>query len=139
MFAHSSSALALCSEQVRSGSSMLLQQDLQAAQQQHCADSAPLLLVSHPLSDADTTIVIVCCVCLSGVMYNCRVLLLDKKVLLIRPKLHLANDGNYRETRYGAAALLKDNHVTSSQDGPARPHAASMCTTKSAGVQRMPF
>jgi NAD+ synthase (glutamine-hydrolysing) len=32
-------------------------------------------------------------------MYNCRVLLLDKKVLLIRPKLHLANDGNYRETR----------------------------------------
>lgn len=34
-----------------------------------------------------------------GVMYNCRVLLLDGKVLLIRPKLHLANDGNYRETR----------------------------------------
>lgn len=34
-------------------------------------------------------------------MYNCRVLLLDGKVLLIRPKLHLANDGNYRETRWG--------------------------------------
>jgi predicted amidohydrolase len=34
-----------------------------------------------------------------GVLYNCRVLLLDGKVLLIRPKLHLANDGNYRETR----------------------------------------
>ncbi|KAF6262108.1 glutamine-dependent NAD(+) synthetase with GAT domain-containing protein [Scenedesmus sp. NREL 46B-D3] len=37
-----------------------------------------------------------------GVLYNCRVLLLDGKVLLIRPKLHLANDGNYRETRYFA-------------------------------------
>ncbi|GFR45624.1 hypothetical protein Agub_g7031, partial [Astrephomene gubernaculifera] len=38
-----------------------------------------------------------------GVMYNCRVFLLDGRVLLIRPKLHLANDGNYRETRYFAA------------------------------------
>ncbi|KXZ51564.1 hypothetical protein GPECTOR_12g527 [Gonium pectorale] len=37
-----------------------------------------------------------------GVMYNCRVFLLDGRVLLIRPKLHLANDGNYRETRYFA-------------------------------------
>ncbi|GBF95639.1 glutamine-dependent NAD(+) synthetase [Raphidocelis subcapitata] len=35
-----------------------------------------------------------------GVLYNCRVLLLDGRILLIRPKLHLANDGNYRETRY---------------------------------------
>ncbi|KAF8062623.1 glutamine-dependent NAD(+) synthetase [Scenedesmus sp. PABB004] len=31
-----------------------------------------------------------------GVLYNCRCLLLDGKVLLLRPKLHLANDGNYR-------------------------------------------
>lgn len=37
-----------------------------------------------------------------GVLYNCRVLLLDGRVVLIRPKLHLANDGNYRETRYFA-------------------------------------
>jgi NAD+ synthase (glutamine-hydrolysing) len=35
------------------------------------------------------------------VLYNCRVLMLDGRVLLIRPKLHLANDGNYRETRWG--------------------------------------
>ncbi|KAI3428464.1 hypothetical protein D9Q98_007289 [Chlorella vulgaris] len=37
-----------------------------------------------------------------GVRYNCRLLLLNRRVLLIRPKLHLANDGNYRETRYFA-------------------------------------
>ena len=37
-----------------------------------------------------------------GVRYNCRVFLLDGRVLLVRPKLHLANDGNYRETRYFA-------------------------------------
>ncbi|MEW5302061.1 MAG: hypothetical protein WDW36_004871 [Sanguina aurantia] len=35
-----------------------------------------------------------------GVLYNCRVLVLDRKILLIRPKLFMANDGNYRETRY---------------------------------------
>lgn len=35
-----------------------------------------------------------------GVRYNCRVFLLNSKVILIRPKLHLANDGNYREPRY---------------------------------------
>ncbi|CAG9462919.1 unnamed protein product [Pedinophyceae sp. YPF-701] len=34
-----------------------------------------------------------------GVQYNCRCLLLDGQILLVRPKLALANDGNYRETR----------------------------------------
>ena len=32
--------------------------------------------------------------------FNCRVLTLDGKILLIRPKIWLANDGNYREMRY---------------------------------------
>lgn len=32
--------------------------------------------------------------------YNCRVLCYNGKLLLIRPKLWLANDGNYREMRY---------------------------------------
>jgi hypothetical protein len=35
-----------------------------------------------------------------GVRYNCRVFLLNGQVLLIRPKMHLADDGNYRESRY---------------------------------------
>ena len=35
-----------------------------------------------------------------GVRYNCRIFLLDRRVVLIRPKLYLANDGNYRENRY---------------------------------------
>lgn len=33
-------------------------------------------------------------------LYNCRLLLLDGKILHIRPKMWLANDGNYREMRY---------------------------------------
>ncbi|GAX84189.1 hypothetical protein CEUSTIGMA_g11612.t1 [Chlamydomonas eustigma] len=35
-----------------------------------------------------------------GVLYNCRLFMLNSAVLLIRPKLALANDGNYREARY---------------------------------------
>ncbi|OLL24912.1 Glutamine-dependent NAD(+) synthetase [Neolecta irregularis DAH-3] len=35
-----------------------------------------------------------------NVKYNCRVIILDSKIILIRPKLSLANDGNYREQRY---------------------------------------
>jgi len=35
-----------------------------------------------------------------NVRYNCRVLVLDSKILLVRPKLFLANDGNYREVRF---------------------------------------
>ncbi|MGB1253879.1 MAG: NAD(+) synthase [Candidatus Promineifilaceae bacterium] len=35
-----------------------------------------------------------------NVRYNCRVFVLDGKVLLIRPKLDLANDGLYREMRW---------------------------------------
>ena len=32
--------------------------------------------------------------------YNCRVFCVNREIVLIRPKLFLANDGNYREQRY---------------------------------------
>ncbi|GAA5990262.1 hypothetical protein JCM10908_005898 [Rhodotorula pacifica] len=35
-----------------------------------------------------------------NVIYNCRLVLFNKKILLIRPKMWLANDGNYRELRW---------------------------------------
>uniref|UniRef100_A0A670YCK9 Glutamine-dependent NAD(+) synthetase n=1 Tax=Pseudonaja textilis TaxID=8673 RepID=A0A670YCK9_PSETE len=35
-----------------------------------------------------------------NVRYNCRVIFLNKKILLIRPKIALANSGNYREMRW---------------------------------------
>ncbi|KAL0567643.1 glutamine-dependent NAD(+) synthetase [Marasmius crinis-equi] len=35
-----------------------------------------------------------------NVIYNCRVIIHDRKILLIRPKMWLANDGNYRELRF---------------------------------------
>ncbi|CAM6096271.1 unnamed protein product [Calypogeia fissa] len=39
----------------------------------------------------------------AGVRYNCRVFCLDGRILLIRPKMYLANDGNYRELRWFSA------------------------------------
>ncbi|XP_075423341.1 glutamine-dependent NAD(+) synthetase isoform X2 [Ascaphus truei] len=35
-----------------------------------------------------------------NVRYNCRVIFLNKKILLIRPKMIMANSGNYRELRW---------------------------------------
>lgn len=36
----------------------------------------------------------------AGVRYNCRAFLFRRSVLLLRPKLVLADDGNYREARW---------------------------------------
>lgn len=37
-----------------------------------------------------------------NVAYNCRVVFLNQKILLIRPKLQMCDDGNYRESRWFA-------------------------------------
>ncbi|KAK4486547.1 hypothetical protein RD792_009231 [Penstemon davidsonii] len=41
--------------------------------------------------------------------YNCQVLCLDRKILMIRPKMWLANDGNYRELRWFTAWKQKEH------------------------------
>jgi NAD+ synthase (glutamine-hydrolysing) len=38
-----------------------------------------------------------------GCRYNCRVVCYDRKILWIRPKTFMADDGNYRESRYFTA------------------------------------
>uniref|UniRef100_A0A6A7G1H9 Glutamine-dependent NAD(+) synthetase n=4 Tax=Hirondellea gigas TaxID=1518452 RepID=A0A6A7G1H9_9CRUS len=38
-----------------------------------------------------------------NVLYNCRIVVLNGKILLIRPKLLLCDDGNYRESRWFTA------------------------------------
>eukprot|EP00672_Neobodo_designis_P021687 CAMPEP_0174828262 /NCGR_PEP_ID=MMETSP1114-20130205/1222_1 /TAXON_ID=312471 /ORGANISM="Neobodo designis, Strain CCAP 1951/1" /LENGTH=765 /DNA_ID=CAMNT_0016061975 /DNA_START=45 /DNA_END=2345 /DNA_ORIENTATION=+ len=38
-----------------------------------------------------------------GVRYNCRVLIMNRKIHMIRPKMWLAEDGNYREGRWFSA------------------------------------
>lgn len=39
----------------------------------------------------------------NGVRYNCRILACNRKILLIRPKIAMADNGNYRESRYFTA------------------------------------
>jgi len=66
--------------------------------QLHCWQSIRALL-DGPLTDG-----ILCDVGMPvmhhNVRYNCRIFLLDRRVLLIRPKLCLCDDGNYREGRW---------------------------------------
>ena len=45
-----------------------------------------------------------------GVRYNCRVYCLNGQIVLIRPKLYMANDGNYREHRYFTPWHLERNN-----------------------------
>lgn len=56
------------------------------------------------LSDPELTYGILCDIGMPvvhrNVRYNCRVFVLDGQILLIRPKIFLANDGNYREPRW---------------------------------------
>ncbi|RHY22505.1 hypothetical protein DYB25_008771 [Aphanomyces astaci] len=64
----------------------------------HCWESLVTLLQS------DVTDNILCDIGMPvmhlGVRYNCRVFCLDRKIVFIRPKLYLADDGNYREKRW---------------------------------------
>jgi len=39
----------------------------------------------------------------NNVRYNCRVFILNRQIVLIRPKIYLADDGNYREKRFFAS------------------------------------
>ena len=34
-----------------------------------------------------------------NVFYNCRVICFNREIMLIRPKMFMADDGNYRESR----------------------------------------
>ena len=56
------------------------------------------------LSDEELTKDIICDIGMpvmyNNVRYNCRVFVLNSRILLIRPKAYLANDGNYHEPRH---------------------------------------
>lgn len=64
----------------------------------HCDQSLACIL------DSGVTCGILCDIGMpilhNNVRYNCRVFCLDNKILLIRPKVFMADDGNYRERRF---------------------------------------
>lgn len=43
-----------------------------------------------------------------GTRYNCRILALNRRILLIRPKSAMADQGNYRESRYFTSYTSRD-------------------------------
>lgn len=55
---------------------------------------------------------ILCCIGMPvihrDILFNCNIVLLNKKIILIRPKMSLADDGNYREGRYFTAWTKTD-------------------------------
>jgi NAD+ synthase (glutamine-hydrolysing) len=67
----------------------------------HCWESLALLLERGATDD------LLCDfgmpVLYGGVRYNCRILCHNRKILLVRPKIALADGGNYRESRYFTA------------------------------------
>jgi NAD+ synthase (glutamine-hydrolysing) len=65
-----------------------------------------------------------------GVRYNCRVFLLNRQIVLIRPKMALAIDGNYREERWFAAWQHRA-HIES--------HSLPPCIRLLTGQQTVPF
>jgi len=89
--------------------------------------------IAHLLSDGHTNGIVVdigAPIVHRGVRYNCRLFLLNGKILLIRPKLYLANNGNYREPRWFASW----KHKRCTEDHPL-PFSISQIT----GQKTAPF
>jgi NAD+ synthase (glutamine-hydrolysing) len=69
----------------------------------HCWESLVELLVERKISDDGLLCDVGMPVLYGGIRYNCRVLCYERKILLVRPKVALADNGNYRESRYFTA------------------------------------
>lgn len=65
-----------------------------------------------------------------AVLYNCRIALLNRRILHVRPKMWLANDGNYREMRYFTPWMRP--HATETLSLPA-------CITACTGQTEVPI
>jgi len=57
-----------------------------------------------------------------GCRYNCRVVCHDRTIVWIRPKTHMADDGNYRESRYFTAYDSGEGSGTSATKKYALPY-----------------
>jgi NAD+ synthase (glutamine-hydrolysing) len=63
------------------------------------SDQSLAAILKSDLTD-DMLCDIGCPILHDGIRYNCRVFCLNRKIVLIRPKCSLADDGNYRERRF---------------------------------------
>ena len=83
---------------------------------------------------SDVTMGILCDIGLpvihENVRYNCKVFCLDRKILLIRPKSYLANDGNYHEPRF---------FTSWKNSGALHSHGLSKILSDATGQSEVPF
>ena len=75
----------------------------------HCDQSLAVILESD-LTD-NILCDIGCPILHNNVRYNCRVFCLNRKIVLIRPKISLADDGNYREKRFFTSWNYRDRSL----------------------------
>ncbi|RYH28661.1 hypothetical protein EON65_11370 [archaeon] len=75
----------------------------------HCEQSLAAILSGD--ATKDILVDIGCPVLHNHVRYNCRVFCYNQKIVLIRPKIFLADDGNYREKRFFASWDVNDTKV----------------------------
>jgi len=78
----------------------------------HCWESLVGLLTTYKSSCEGMVIDTGMPVLVHGVRYNCRILCWDGQILLIRPKTALADNGNYRESRYFTAYEQQQQQAT---------------------------
>lgn len=76
----------------------------------HSAQTLALILQDEELTK-DILCDIGCPILHNNVRYNCRVFVLNRQIVLIRPKIYLADDGNYREKRFFASWDRNDDKV----------------------------
>eukprot|EP00934_Nitzschia_sp_Nitz4_P007041 Nitzschia sp. Nitz4//scaffold87_size112219//91117//93387//NITZ4_004087-RA/size112219-processed-gene-0.9-mRNA-1//1//CDS//3329559408//7031//frame0 len=81
----------------------------------HCWESLVELLTVHGSSD-DLICDFGMPVLFAGVRYNCRVICHNRRILFIRPKIALADNGNYRESRYFTAYRRNTSALRSSSE-----------------------
>mmetsp|Transcript_3117 Transcript_3117/g.4396 ORF Transcript_3117/g.4396 Transcript_3117/m.4396 type:complete len:737 (+) Transcript_3117:99-2309(+) len=108
---------------------------LEADTFQHCWESLAELIERGATDDGmlcDFGMPVLHC----GARYNCRVLCANRKILLIRPKTAMADNGNYREGRYFTAYRIPDNGES---NGKNEPHLLPHYWKKKFGQDMAPF
>lgn len=70
-----------------------------------------------------------------GIRYNCRILCYNGKILLVRPKTSMADDGNYRESRYFTAYIPPSSSGSGGQEQLLLPPFVQ----EALGQRRVPF
>ena len=103
---------------------------------QHCWESLFELIYNRGVTDDGLLCDFGMPVLHNGVRYNCRILVCNRQILLIRPKIALADNGNYRESRWFTAYNGSNKTENETFLLPTEFHNAPSIDGKEQGGQR---